>query len=86
MDWQPIETAPRDGTRVIVTPGDAMDATIGWYEGRKGVSFTSRGPIEFSGWVSLEQWCGMEYGDCISEHLDIWPTHWMPLPEPPDTP
>lgn len=33
MDWQPIETAPRDGTRIFVTDGTLMTAARwGFYE------------------------------------------------------
>lgn len=32
MDWQPISTAPRDGTRVILVEADKPgEACIGWW-------------------------------------------------------
>lgn len=69
-NWQPIETAPRDGTRVVVwgvavaEVGDgsndtpvAMDAA--WEHNRFRVTATTY------------------------YSLDVYPTHWMPLPAPP---
>lgn len=63
-EWQPIETAPKDGTRIIVSKVN--------------------GPV----------WCNVNWRHMIRKP-DRWdsfvgavpfePTHWMPLPEPPDT-
>ncbi len=69
--WRPIETAPRDGTMVIVARhmGD-----FGWILGRA----TWVGGNGFvSGWVS--------HGfDPVMGELGLaHPTHWQPLPEPP---
>jgi hypothetical protein len=30
-EWQPIETAPKDGTRVLITDGTLMTAAKWWY-------------------------------------------------------
>lgn len=65
MKWQPIETAPRDGTAVLgyfgLTAGDEPpDMAVTRYDGKH--------------WVSTEIPC---------EPFDK-PTHWMPLPEPPE--
>ena len=73
VEWQPIETAPRDGTRILAmirwswsdgTDGGAQDV-IYWYAGGKF-------------WV-----CGtpMNYVQGLDEGVE--PTHWMPLPDPP---
>lgn len=67
-DWQPIETAPRNGTRVLlgrvgcVEPG-AWDPT---YRCRRD--------------AAPGAWRGDDGG---GPEDDTWPTHWMPLPEPP---
>lgn len=70
MEWQLIETAPKDNTRVIL--GDAsqpdMHADIGFYH-EDG---------ENSGWYSITAEAS-GYNP-----WRVWPpTHWMPLPNPP---
>ena len=71
--WQPIETAPRDGSRILAmirwswsdgTDGEAQDV-IYWCAGGKF-------------WV-----CGtpMNYVQGLDEGVE--PTHWRPLPAPP---
>jgi len=74
MEWQPIETAPRDGTRVLAFawgasggPLDAFYGVAGWAVADPDVNPGI--PVEE---LSLWWW---EYR--------IRPTHWMPLPEPP---
>lgn len=74
MEWQPIETAPKDGTEIIVfhkdggvcaafCPGDGF----AWHcmDGNNTVIHKSGKSIP-----------------AITSFLES-PTHWMPLPEPP---
>ena len=105
MSWQPIETAPRDGTDVLVwfdhdadpyqdphNPEHLTDyavwADFGNYLTGKGVTIAQWFP---------EQWeAEDEYGSgywlpaaWFSRHSDDYeiacnPTHWQPLPEPPE--
>ena len=63
MEWQPIETAPLDGTAFIVA-----DET-----GARVVSFQPSIGAFSPGGGNIFNW---------SEN----PTHWMPLPAPPDRP
>jgi hypothetical protein len=67
-EWLPIESAPKDGTRVLIFTPDALDientfsATFDdgeWWESRALQDGTSR------------------------SNVDCDPTHWMPLPPPP---
>ena len=70
--WQPIETAPKDGTAILVYfPKDFFD--------RK------RNHQTVVYWAIKDPWVtGWEvYGGSF---LSIEPTHWMPLPDPPPTP
>ena len=84
--WQPIETAPKDGRKIIST-----------YTNRNGMKRTV-----MSCWLTEEQAAetdgdgvGLEEGwyECIdnwNEYTEVAihegePTHWMPLPTPPET-
>ena len=64
--WRPIETAPKDGTKII-----AFDKMMAEYFVAFFVS---------TGWI--QEWrCDGVRGPEID--FDIFPTHWMPLPQPP---
>lgn len=71
--WRPIESAPKDGTLVII--GRHMDG-FGFV---KGYGRFEGSPGAFcSGWIS----CGF---DAVTGNLGLaHPTHWMPLPPPPE--
>ena len=70
-EWQPIETAPKDGTAILVTCGELF-AVVEWdehaasYPSNEGVGWRDAGDI---GWAGTQG------------HM---PTHWMPLPQPPE--
>jgi hypothetical protein len=68
--WQPIETAPKDGTTIIIFDSYSDDKGIDGY----GVC-TARWDYSLKWWIMHQR-----YSNVISL---INPTHWMPLPEPP---
>jgi hypothetical protein len=79
MKWQPIETAPKDGRRCLI------------YVPRQP---TASDPSEFTVYVasyvggreSGDVWFTMLRGKKATHGEDIYkPTHWMPLPPPPET-
>jgi len=81
MEWQPISSAPKDGTWILVT-GSAIDwdgetepavFAAQWTEHLNG----NDGP-QYGRW-QMAWYDGGYYGEC-----DL-PTHWMPLPTPPQT-
>ena len=53
MSWQPIETAPRDGTRVILCrPNHAESMAVGWYSSDFGHWSLVYGTL----WEDPESW------------------------------
>lgn len=75
--WQPIETAPKDGSKVDVwvTP-PARSLSTGGY-GRVSDCWFSRG----SWWFYDETKYASDPANCRSEVWNV--THWMPLPPAP---
>jgi hypothetical protein len=67
-EWQPIETAPKDGTKVILNGiGES-----GWNNDNiKEFEIVATGYFKFKLWQTGSIWRWKT------------PTHWMPLPEPP---
>lgn len=79
MAWQPIETAPKDGTRILVA---RIDDEVGVDE------------IEVTEWCVMENWRwelieADTYRKVYSEPTEFWngnghrATHWMALPPAP---
>jgi len=70
MDWQTIDTAPRD------------KPLLGWsqYEGVFRMVSRSAG-----GWW-LDGTDADNAHDLSSDLITVYPTHWMPLPPPPTEP
>jgi hypothetical protein len=69
MAWQPIETAPKDGTRILLSDGETVD-TACW------------GRIDMGGGKGWQRFVNVggewnDYGEFDN------PTHWMRLPQPP---
>ena len=78
MIWQPIETAPKDGTSVLLWASWLDDPVIARYSYQSGYA-ESCWEGTFDGAAALES-----QGDTwTDEHEVINPTHWMPLPDPP---
>ncbi len=77
MNWQPIETAPKDGTNILV-----YDPPSEYYSGGIFIVFWDR---EYK--RSSKTWCVIcsEDGETGSWATISHPTHWMPLPEPPNS-
>ena len=68
--WQPIETAPKDRKPVLVYLPDDEKITSAYFEYWENYPAASR-------WSLCAVGCRAEDGDC-------YPSHWMPLPEPPE--
>lgn len=75
MEWQPIETAPRDGTTILIYMPEASRLKVReacWATPWEGA------PDEQCYWMTPHGPAGRGY-----TILPMAVTHWMPLPEPP---
>ena len=70
MKWEPIETAPKDGTRIDLWSRSERVPNARWDARRKA-------------WV--HDWLG-DFDSIDEVRVDGNPTHWMPLPPPPEAP
>lgn len=78
--WHPIETAPRDGTWILLA-GGTCDGDDGDYDGRPVVAqWTTRLNCRTDPKYGRWQFAWYE-GGYDGEYED--PTHWMPLPAQP---
>ena len=78
--WQPIETAPRDGTEFQARiPGHGQDNVIAWDDNFECWAFT-RDQEPPDCWT--DGYCWESNEDLQSS---VKPTHWMPLPPTPET-
>jgi hypothetical protein len=70
MTWQPINTAPKNGTLVLLYSPDAGYPGITM---ARWLSFDYPSDYVFDGWYDI-------WGNGV---IDVDPTHWVPLLEPP---
>lgn len=79
MEWNPIDTAPKDGTEIILyQPEGDLCRIAGWVDTSEEVQelVSKNGKRETYEWVKKES----GYWDADG----LWnPTHWMPLPPKP---
>lgn len=77
--WQPIETAPRDGTAVVLCWAiDADGGRIDW----ESDPHTAGVFVQIASWGENDGWT--VYCDMVCDpRLHFKPTHWMPIPAPP---
>lgn len=89
MNWQPIETAPKDGTEILAYSEHGCTGTmlVRW---TSIINFLTDSEIEKMHADGLNpedleesDWFFADFvhGDRLSS--DCYPTHWQPLPEPP---
>jgi hypothetical protein len=79
-EWQPIATAPKDGTAVLVygpgmRPEDSGYSIAVWNDNAAMLLMGKSGfSAMVAGWIA--------YSDSQID-IESQPTHWMPLPAPP---
>ena len=78
-EWQPIETAPRDGTSVLVHSIKWSQPTMMYFSSKEYFEKEYGDPdYMYEGWYISH---GMVFDQPNEYTYD--PTHWMPLPKPP---
>ena len=88
QQWQPIETAPKDGTEVLLFT-TCHGACQAWFFEGSWSEGTSDSPREYDGdcWVCCDDAFQIEV-EIYNDHPECTnhgtATHWMPLPEPPE--
>jgi hypothetical protein len=71
-EWQPIETAPKDGTRILaVIPGFAVSIAWWFHDAQKWMT------------TDAEDYPDDESWNYTVANTEYQPTHWMPLPAAP---
>jgi hypothetical protein len=78
-EWQPIETAPKDGTKIVAW---------GFLANRAPEMGVIRSETPVAHVMMWRSYTGLDAGDWVSTSIGIalaqHPTHWMPLPAPPE--
>lgn len=78
MEWQPIETAPKDRTRILICDEDGIiniaEWVNRWDECQVFVKTTKAGDV----YKTVREDKGYWQSECV-----FLPTFWMPLPAPP---
>lgn len=73
--WQPIETAPKDGTHILLFPALLGVPLVARWEKPTPTFMMPRAPAICHN--------GYWRAALTSKATPYTPTHWMPLPEPP---
>jgi hypothetical protein len=96
-DWQPIDTAPKDGTVVLLYVPEGIDrpgyeappwplyrVTLGWFGRTADRGYAN---VWCCDQVQVETFHGSDYTGSWNEYewLRITPKQWMPLPDPPES-
>ena len=82
MDWQPIETAPRDGRDLLLWTDTRHSADLAGYLATGGEHFAE---VQLGFWEdAVDSPMRTERAGWRAPRIGE-PTHWMPLPAPPTT-
>lgn len=78
-EWQPIETASKDGEAVLLYKPD--ERMVGEY---MLAGYWGSWPGQADSWIACDG-KPLGYFSKVIEKAQGYPTHWMPLPEPPNS-
>lgn len=73
MTWNTIDTAPRNGRRILVW--DGINVVVAEY---RTEMFVGNQRSDTKHWIQIDT-----YQDEMGGEVLLDPTHWMPLPNPP---
>lgn len=78
--WRPIDTAPKDEMAVLLYIPEERPA----HEGSSPVCYWSAyNATGGGGYIGGDGWVVCFSGEDLFLHFSTAPTHWQPLPEPP---
>lgn len=81
--WQPIDSAPKDGTYILLHGGDIKPWTTCGYWDEKFTPVYSENPDDphYRGAWTDNTVASWNY----EEYTELCPRFWMPLPKPPES-
>jgi hypothetical protein len=81
-EWQPIETAPKDGERILLAP----HMMTGWWEFGDNEWMVLGIPLNEDHSIAVDWTVQPKLFFCLyAKQFGIEPTHWHPLPAPPES-
>ena len=78
IEWQPIETVPRDGTKVLLVQDEWVE--IGYWRADEWGEYET---VSEKDGRRIQQWTTRTTGYWGGAEAIYEPTHWMPVPKPP---
>jgi hypothetical protein len=81
-EWQDIETAPKNGTEILIYREDCGVILARWVAPCEFLHESEYISMSPDSWEEAD-WFGADFVSGYRVSNDGLPTHWQPLPEPP---